>query len=204
MRRPFGPPDLEAAGATPPGGPAPPAAGNGLPLHDPQALGRLLQELEPRLVAVARRVTREPEAARDVVQNAYLKVLRHGHGFDGRSKVSTWLHRIVVNEALMWVRGEGRRNAPLRPLEEAPETALGDPAPPASDDLEARRRRDALRRGLAGLCPEDREVLVRCALEGHSYEEHGRQRGIHPDAVKSRAFRARRRLALQPSVQGLR
>ena len=86
------------------------AAVDGLPMDDPEALGRLLLSLEPRLQAVATRITRNPETSRDVVQNAFEKVLRHGSRFEGQSRVSTWLHRIVTNEALMWLRSHRRRS----------------------------------------------------------------------------------------------
>jgi RNA polymerase sigma-70 factor (ECF subfamily) len=84
-------------------------AGDTLPTDDPERMGALLAELEPRMNAVALRYTRDPEVAGDVVQNACEKVLRHGSKFRGQSLVSTWIHRIVANEALMWLRSEGRR-----------------------------------------------------------------------------------------------
>jgi len=160
----------------------------------PAALGELLQGLEPRMRAVALRYTRDPEVARDVVQTAFEKVLRHRDQFAGRAQPSTWIHRIVANEALMWLRGERRRAryaSPAGPLDEIP---IADDRPSARDLLEDHERRHQLERGLASLRHEERDVLVRCSLEGRSYEDYGRERGLHPDAVKSRAFRARRRL----------
>ena len=84
-----------------------------LPYDDPERLGELLRGLEPRMRAVALRVTRDGEAARDVVQAAYEKALRHGRKFRGGARVSTWLHRIVTNEALMWLRRERRHHNDL-------------------------------------------------------------------------------------------
>src|SRR5262249_41019518 len=54
-----------------------------------------------RLLAVARRICRNDEDARDVVQSAYLSAFRSLDGFEGACQLSTWLHRIVVNMALM-------------------------------------------------------------------------------------------------------
>lgn len=65
-------------------------------------LGALYQELAPRLVRVAQRLTRDALAAENVVQTAFEKALRHVADFRGDARLSTWLHRIVTNEALVW------------------------------------------------------------------------------------------------------
>jgi RNA polymerase sigma-70 factor (ECF subfamily) len=165
-----------------------------LPMDDPAALGRLLLALEPRLKAVATRITRNPESARDVVQNAFEKVLRHGARFEGHARVSTWLHRIVTNEALMWLRSHRRRNE-LQSDRDVPQIELltDDAASPAAEAL---RRQDArrLHRVLGLLNPEERDVLLRCGLREESYASYSKRAGLHPGAVKTRAFRGRRRL----------
>ncbi len=85
------------------------ALARALPHCDRGRLGALFRSLEPRLTAVALRITRDESTAQDVVQNAFEKALRHGHRFRGECLVSTWMHRIVANEALMWLRSERRR-----------------------------------------------------------------------------------------------
>lgn len=82
----------------------------GLPCGDPTRMGRVLLGLEPRLTTVARRLVRDPDAAADIVQNAFEKVLRHCEEFRGDARPSTWMHRIVLNEAFMWLRRESRRS----------------------------------------------------------------------------------------------
>src|SRR5438093_9818791 len=62
-----------------------------------------------RLLAVARRFTRNDEDARDVVQSAYLSAFRGLNEFEGSCQLSTWLHRIVVNTALMRLRVQRRK-----------------------------------------------------------------------------------------------
>jgi|GEM_PF-4292866 len=57
------------------------ASENRLPLRDPERMGALMRSLEPRLSAVALGVTKDPDGAQDVVQNAFEKVLRHGDKF---------------------------------------------------------------------------------------------------------------------------
>ncbi len=165
-----------------------------LPCQDPERLGALLRDLEPRLTAVALRFTRDPETARDVVQNAFEKVVRHCERFRGGSKPSTWMHRIVTNEALMWLRSERRRADRSVSLDDSERLAIPDPLPNAAEILERERAKEHVRRGLLSLRPEEREVLERCMLEGRSYVELGEEIGIRPAALKSRAFRARRRL----------
>jgi RNA polymerase sigma-70 factor (ECF subfamily) len=165
-----------------------------LPLDDPDALGALLMALEPRLVALAARLVRDRHTAEDVVQSAFEKAIRNGHRFRGESRVSTWLHRIVANEALMWLRSHGRRARRTRDLDDTVEDALADPRPDALEAVQRGQRVAGLRAALARLRPEERDVLFGCALGGATYAELGRESGLDPAALKSRAYRARRRL----------
>ncbi|MEN8185173.1 MAG: RNA polymerase sigma factor [Myxococcota bacterium] len=173
----------------------PAATEHSLPFDDPEGLGELLRGLEPRLRAVALRMTRDRDAAADVVQAAFEKALRYGRDFRGTARVSTWLHRIVINEALMWLRSERRHHRHVVELDEGRGASLEDPAPRAPELLAQRQQVLRVRAGLAALRPEDRDVLERCALQGRSYAEVGRRTGTHPAALKSRAFRARRQLS---------
>jgi RNA polymerase sigma factor (sigma-70 family) len=147
-----------------------------------------------RLRQVALRITRNAAAADDVVQNAVEKALRNRHSFRGEAKASTWLHRIVVNEALMWYRGEARLGAKLARVTEA--IAFGAPETRAQplDALLAGERSRLLGRALRALRPEDADLLSRCALEEHGYASWARRAGMRATAAKTRAFRARRAL----------
>src|SRR5213596_814900 len=69
-----------------------------------------------RLLAVARRFTRNDEDAKDVLQSAYLSAFLALNDFEGACQLSTWLHRIVVNTALMKLRS--RRRKPEESIEE--------------------------------------------------------------------------------------
>jgi RNA polymerase sigma-70 factor (ECF subfamily) len=171
------------------------ASENRLPLRDPERMDALIRSLEPRLTAVALGVTKDPDATQDVLQNAFEKVLRHGEKFRGQARVSTWLYRIVTNEALIWRRKQSRRReSPLEDRGEVPRTDEADPRSPA-DLAEWRQQVDRLRDALYRLPHVEHEVLRSCVLEGRSYAEFSDRTGLHPAAVKSRAFRARRRLA---------
>ena len=142
---------------------------------------------------MATRVTRNRDAAHDVVQGAFEKALRHGARFSGQARVSTWLHRIVVNEALMWLRSQKRRGE----VSEALAPALGglhDPGPGPAEHADRRRRAGQLHRGLARLGREERDVLLCCGLGEESHASYAQRTGLHVGAVKTRAFRGRRRL----------
>src|SRR5205809_4126557 len=76
---------------------------------DPAAYEDLVRTLGGRLLAVARRMLRDDEAARDAVQDAMLSAFRGICSFDGQARLSTWMHRIVVNAALMKIRSRQRK-----------------------------------------------------------------------------------------------
>ena len=71
---------------------------------EPEAYEQLVRAHSPRMLAVARRYLRHEEDARDAVQDAFLNAHRALPGFRGNSRLSTWLHRSVVNSALMKLR----------------------------------------------------------------------------------------------------
>lgn len=156
-----------------------------------------------RLHRVALRITRDSVAADDVVQSAFEKALRHRASFRGDARPSTWLHRIVVNEALMWHRGESRRRAQLARSVAARSEDEGV-APSPLDGLLARERRAEVQRALEKLRPEDADLLAHWAVEDDGYRSWAHARGMHPSAVKTRAFRARRalRAALDEDAAG--
>jgi RNA polymerase sigma-70 factor (ECF subfamily) len=146
-----------------------------------------------RLHHVALRITRDAAAADDVVQSAFEKALRHSASFRGEARPSTWLHRIVVNEALMWHRSESRRRAQLaRSVAAQSEDETHAPSP--LDGLLAGERREEVQRALEKLRPEDADLLAHWAVEDRGYATWARKRGMRPTAVKTRAFRARRAL----------
>jgi len=146
--------------------------------------------------AVARRIVRDDDAADDVVQSALEKAWRAAPRFRAGSRPSTWLHRIVVNEALMWLRRERRLRArDDRSLHARVE--IDSVAAPDASSLEAliaREQLQQLRRGWIALSSNDREILALRSDGPSSYEDYCARTGIGRGAAKTRAFRARRRL----------
>jgi RNA polymerase sigma-70 factor (ECF subfamily) len=150
------------------------------------------------MTALALRFTRARDTAEDVVQNAFEKALLGEDRFEGRSLYSTWVHRIVVNEALLWLRKERRRRQRIDRFadEGTRATAAYWEEPPRPDQLVADRQRASLLRDRVSRLPEnERHVIESCALEGQSYTEYANAVGISTATAKTRAFRARRHLA---------
>lgn len=155
-----------------------------------------------RLLAVARRICGNEEDARDALQSAYLSAFRSIERFEGSCLLSTWLHRIVVNMALMRLRT--RRRKP----EEQMETLLpafqedghhveqfAEWATPADVLLERADARAAVRSCIAQLPDAYRQVLLLRDIEELSTDEVARMLGATPTAVKVRLHRARQALS---------
>lgn len=166
-----------------------------------------------RLLAVARRFVRNEEDARDVVQSAYLSAFRALEQFNGSAQLSTWLHRIVVNTALMRLRSQRRK----------PETSIEDLLPAFQEDghhveqfsdwstpadvlLERSETRRTVRACVDQLPDNYRAVLLLRDIEERSTQEVAELLMMTPTAVKVRLHRARQALSTllrqQYSTQG--
>lgn len=160
----------------------------------PKRLGEVYLACEGRLVATAQRMVRDPDAARDVVQGALERALRSLGGFRGDARPSTWLHRIVVNQALMWLRARRRRARREQPFEVYEALASHAPEDVAAR-IDAARASPRLHAALTKLSQADRDVLLQCVAHEVDYAAFAARRGENPLAIKTRAFRARHRLA---------
>jgi RNA polymerase sigma-70 factor, ECF subfamily len=157
---------------------------------DPDAFGQLMAAHLPRMLAVARRRTRNADEAADVVQEATLKALRGAAGFRGESSVATWLHRIVVNTCLDRLK---RARVPCVPWEIA-FRFHADPQDPRND-IGLTDLRMTLEQALRQLPWEQRVVLVLVHLEGLSLVEVADRLACPVGTVKSRCSRGRAALA---------
>jgi RNA polymerase sigma-70 factor (ECF subfamily) len=155
-----------------------------------------------RLLAVARRFTRNEEDARDVVQSAYLNAFRAVGEFEGNCQLSTWLHRIVVNTALMKLRS--RRRKPEESIESLLPGFQDDGhhveqfsewSTPADALLERQQTRTTVRACIQQLPDTYRLVLMLRDIEERSTQEAAEILGITPTAVKVRLHRARQALS---------
>ena len=167
-----------------------------------QAYEQLVRVHGGRMLAVALGFLRNEDDARDAVQSAYLSAFRALPSFEGQCRISTWLHRIVVNHALMKLRTRSRRP------EESIEALLpgfaedghhveqfsGDDLP-ADHLLEREETRAVVRECIAQLPEHHRSILIMRDIEDVSTAEVAAQLGITSNAVKIRLHRARQALA---------
>lgn len=153
------------------------------------------------MLAVARRFLRNEEDARDAVQEAFVSAFRSIPRFEAGSKISTWLHRIVVNAALMRLRS--RRRKPEESIEELLPGYLEDghranPGPrwpeTAEESLQRAETRALVRRSIDDLPDTYREVLLLRDIEGFDTSESATLLGVTPNAIKVRLHRARQAL----------
>ncbi len=168
---------------------------------DDDAFALLVRSHGPRMLAVARRYLRQEEDARDAVQEAFINAFKALDRFEADCRIGTWLHRIVVNCALMKIRSRERK--PEQPIEDFLPTYKKnghrtDPAKrwsgPADRILESKQNR-ALVRGCIDQLPDSyRNVLLLRDIEEMSTEETARLLGMTPGAVKVRLHRARQAL----------
>ena len=157
---------------------------------DRDAFGELVARSLDRLHAVALGVLADREEAADALQDALLSAYRSADGYRGEARVSTWLHRIVVNACL----DRARRRA-ARPTVPLPDGADVPDALPAPDPYGARDTVLDVRAALAALPVEQRAALVLVDVQGLPVEEAARVLGCPVGTVKSRCARGRGRLA---------
>ena len=173
----------------------------GLRRGDDHAFATLVRQHGGRMLATARRLLRDDDEAEDAVQEAFVSAARAIDGFAGDSKLSTWLHRVVVNTALMRLRSRRRRREEpiddLLPRFDADghhaEGVVGWETP--SDVLlERRQTRAMVRRCIDELPERYRTVILLRDIEEMDTEETAHSIGSTPNAVKIRLHRARQAL----------
>ncbi len=175
------------------------------------AFDELVELAGGRMVAVARRFLQREDDAEDAVQEAFLSAFRSLDSFDGRSRLTTWLHRITVNACLMKLRSRRRR----------PETSLEGLLPRFREDghqenptrpwnssersgIEDAELHALVRAGIAELPEQYRVVLLLRDIEELDTEETAALLQTTPSAVKTRLHRARQalRTLLEPYFAG--
>lgn len=137
-----------------------------------------------RLLAVIHAVVQDPDAAADVMQETFLKAFASVASFRGDSQLSTWLHRLAVNEALQFLRR--RKRLPVSMPDGVDRVSPDDPE--SNDDVEA------VQAAMAVISPEHRLILLLKYRDGLDYAQIAGHLDVAPGTVASRLNRARAEL----------
>ncbi len=166
-----------------------------------EALGRLAGALRPLICRWALVMTGDPNDAEDVAQQVLMKMMTSMEGFDGRSKVTSWVYRITRNASLDHQRRRKRERRLAEKAEwlaraEAPR--LDDPL----DDIEMNRTLRLIRTLLGELPMRQREVFDLVDLQGLEPKEAAELLEMNPNTVRVHLLRARRRMRSEMLAQG--
>ena len=165
---------------------------------DTRAFEELVLRHRRRVVALAQRIIDNREDAEDVAQESFHKAFLHLGSFEQKSRFSTWLTRIAMNEAFMSLRR--KRGA----VEVSPESIDNDTK--ASSELFVdhalnpeescwrRERSDLVTKAIHRLSPTIGRTILLCDIEERSIEETAQILGSTISAVKARVFQGRRKL----------
>ena len=166
---------------------------------DGHAFGILVKRYQRRILAVARRFTGIREDAEDIAQQSFQKAFVHLGKFEGKSSFSTWLTRIAINEALMFLRRvRGVREISIDDLNGNEGTALHmempDSRPSPERALLESEQNKVLWAAINKLTPRTRKAIELRDLGELTTKEAAEVLGLSVDAMKGRLFHGRRKL----------
>lgn len=161
-----------------------------------EALNEVFARYRGQLYTRALRLLRSPEDAEDALQEGLLCAFRNLHRFKGRSKLSTWLTRIVVNAALMQLRR--RRSREMVSMDDRPTkdgqvwvNEISDPRLNPEEACTLREQRHILGRGIQKLATQYRRALWLRDIRGLNTREAAEVLGVSVGTLKSQLSRAR-------------
>ncbi len=167
---------------------------------DKNAFRLLVQKHQRRAFAVALSLVRDENDAREIVQEAFIRVYRNLERFEGSSSFFTWLYRIVTNLAIDHKRKPSRRDHDSLEAGAADDEApIQLVAPLAMDPGELVQRRqigESIQRALDALPAYHRAVILMREVEGLSYQEMAEAMSVSKGTIMSRLFHARQKLQL--------
>ena len=167
--------------------------------RDPEAFTKLAADFRDRVYNLGLRITRSPDDAEDILQETLLSTFLNIGSFEGRSKLSTWIHVIACNAALSRKR---RRSSGDLPYNEEEPRAGGLPTElfrnrdarfqtDTSDPVLLRELQERLDEAIDALPPVYREMFILKELQFAQIKEIAAAFGVRPGAVKTRIHRAR-------------
>jgi len=169
---------------------------------DTVAFRALVERHQRRAFAIALSLVRDENDARELVQDAFLRVFKGLGSFQGGSSFFTWLYRIITNLSIDLIRKPGRGLGELdeRRIEHDADLEADFPLlarVDGADPVDVVRRREIaarLQKALDALPPYHRGVIVMREIEGLSYEEMASVMGVSKGTIMSRLFHARQKL----------
>ncbi|PYU39772.1 MAG: RNA polymerase subunit sigma-24 [Acidobacteria bacterium] len=175
---------------------------------DTRAFEELVLRHKQRVLAVAQRITNNREDAEDVAQESFHKAFLHLGSFQEKSRFSTWLTRIAMNEAFMLLR---KRRGVVEVLPENPDDgmepsseAFVDQSPNPEECCSQRERKQLLTEAINRLGPTIRTAIWLRDIEERSVKETAQILGTSITAVKARVFQGRRKLRRNLNPESLR
>jgi RNA polymerase sigma-70 factor (ECF subfamily) len=172
---------------------------------DEAAFRQLVERHQRRAFAIALSLVRHEQDARDIVQDAFLRVHKSLPSFQGTSSFFTWLYRIVTNLAIDLVRRPGRNTDELEEDRQRSSSpgGLDQPDPmwvsriDGADPVDVMRRKelaDRMRAAIDALPSYHKAVILMREVEGLSYEEMAEAMQVSKGTIMSRLFHARQKL----------
>lgn len=161
---------------------------------DTEAFSVLVERHSRRVLGTCIRITRDREAAEDCMQISLATAFLRLSQFRAEAPFAAWLTRIAVNVAFAHLRREKPARAAERPIEPEGGVQIRDPRLDPEAACYQGELRTLVWEGLHALPPKFRTVVILREIEGLSTEQTARRLGISVEAVKSRLFRARRRM----------
>ncbi|HEX8116689.1 MAG TPA: sigma-70 family RNA polymerase sigma factor [Pyrinomonadaceae bacterium] len=167
---------------------------------DGDAFGEVVRRWERKIYALAYGITGSAEEARDATQETFINAYRNLPRFRGEAQVSSWLHRIAVNQCITRqrrarVRAETGLDEEVEAGREQFLSTAGDASP--AHTSESLQRAEAVRRAVASLPQELREVVLMKEFEELTFQEIAEALQIPLSTVKSRLYTALKQLRLK-------
>ena len=163
---------------------------------DADAFGELVRRWERRIFALTYGMLGREEDARDATQETFLAAFRNLRGFRGDAKVSSWLHRIAVNQCISRQRRSKVRGESA--LDDEQETSFATPLSHSPAHVaEGRQETAAVRRAINSLPIELRQVVVMKEFEELTFREIADALDLPLSTVKSRLYTAMKQLQLR-------
>lgn len=171
---------------------------------DPEAFGEIVRRWERRIFALSYGMLGREDEARDATQETFLAAFRGLRAFRGEAKVSSWLHRIAVNQCITRLRRAKVRSESA--IEDEQEKHYADFAAPIryspSHVIESQQETDAVRRAIQSLPIELRQVVVMKEFEELTFREISEALDIPLSTVKSRLYTAVKQLQMRLHIFG--